>query len=144
MIVFETVTATTARGYYHTLAENLGCSKSPSPLECLRSKPAQLLVDESLLFSSLFVFPFVWMPVIEDPSLSSQPFIPRDPLETLESGDFNKDVEVIMGTNSAEGIIMVYDALLNSSKWRKYADDWENSGTRALFNIADPRFAISF
>ena len=65
-------------------------------------------------------------------------------METLESGDFNKDVEVIMGTNSAEGIIMVYDALLNSSKWRKYADDWENSGTRALFNIADPRFGISF
>ena len=81
------------------------------------------------------------MPVIED--LSSQPFIPRDPTETLESGDFNKDVEVIMGTNSAEGIIMVYDALLNSSNWRKYADDWENSGTRALFNIADPRFGIS-
>ena len=68
----------------------------------------------------------------------------RKKIELVVRPDFNKDVEVIMGTNSAEGIIMVYDALLNSSKWRKYADDWENSGTRALFNIADPRFGISF
>ena len=60
-------------------------------------------------------------------------------MELLRTGDFNTDVEVIMGTNSAEGVIMVYRAILNGSEWGSYARDWANSGPRALFNIADPR-----
>ena len=45
------------------------------------------------------------MPVIEDPTLSSHPFIPRDPLETLESGDFNKDVEVTDVAQAVDDVV---------------------------------------
>jgi carboxylesterase type B len=37
----------------------------------------------------------------------SEPFLPQNPEELLRSGQINTDVEVIIGTNSDEGLILL-------------------------------------
>ena len=42
-----------------------------------------------------------------DMDFISEPFLPQNPEELLRSGQFNTDVEVIIGTNSDEGLILL-------------------------------------
>ena len=42
-----------------------------------------------------------------DMDFISEPFLPQKPEELLRSGQFNTDVEVIIGTNSDEGLILL-------------------------------------
>ena len=47
-------------------------------------------------------------------------FLPDNPEDLLKSGEFNTDVEVIIGTNSDEGLIELLDAMENSSLWNDF------------------------
>ena len=44
---------------------------------------------------------------LSDMDFISEPFLPQNPEELLRSGQFNTDVEVIIGTNSDEGLILL-------------------------------------
>ena len=48
-----------------------------------------------------------------------------------------KSNDLATGTNSDDGLFMVRDALNDTSLWPDYSGDWEQSGTRALFNIPE-------
>ena len=54
----------------------------------------------------------------------------------MESGQFNTDVEVIMGSNSDEGILSVMD-VLRTGQWDEFRNNFDVFGPRNLFNIAN-------
>jgi len=126
----------TAQGLFYDLAGRLHCHELP--LRCMEFKSVESIVYHSKLYSNPpYELPLTWMPVIED--FSPEPFLPKHPMDILKSGDFNTEVEVIIGTNSADGLFMVRDALNDSSLWPDYANSWDIAGTRALFGLVDNR-----
>ena len=77
-----------------------------------------------------------WMPV-PDHDFTSEPFLPGDAENLLESGMFNTEVDVIIGTNSDEGILYLLDVLADPSLWEERRNNFNITGTMNLFNIAD-------
>ena len=126
----------TAQSFFYDLAGKLHCPELP--LRCMEFKSVESIIRHSQLFTNdPYGLPLVWSAVVED-SYSPEPFLPSHPMDILASGDFNTDVEVVIGTNQADGLFMVQQALNDSSLWDQYAQSWESAGTRALFNIPDP------
>ena len=124
----------TARRSYQKLASLLGCENDS--LKCLESKPVESIAKHVIVPLHVpWGLPFTWLPVIEDTSY--EPFLSLHPLEILESGNFDTNVEVIIGTNSDEGVANVEIALNHPILWFLYAFDWDHKGTMALFNIAE-------
>jgi carboxylesterase type B len=71
------------------------------------------------LHPQMSMFPVVFKPYVDD--FSSNPFVPKDPWELIESGSF-EDVPLIIGNNNDEGLAFVYDFYLDSD----LADDLRN------------------
>ena len=55
----------------------------------------------------------------------------------LQNGNINTDVDVIIGTNSDEGLLRLLDALEDPNNWEDFRDTFESAGTKTLFNIAE-------
>ena len=55
----------------------------------------------------------------------------------LQNGNINTDVDVIIGTNSDEGLLRLLDALEDPNNWEDFRDTFETTGTKTLFNIAE-------
>ena len=55
----------------------------------------------------------------------------------LQNGNINTDVDVIIGTNSDEGLLRLLDALEDPNNWEDFRDTFETAGTKTLFNIAE-------
>ena len=79
---------------------------------------------------------YVWMPVI-DGIFTGEPFLPENPEITLHSGNFNKDVEVIIGSTDDEGILFLLEPLADPSSWGKWKDNWSILGPTYLFGILE-------
>ena len=60
-----------------------------------------------------------WMPM-SDINFTADPFLPGESEELLANGQFNKDVQVIIGSNSEEGMLSFFDKIVDPSKWEKY------------------------
>ena len=83
------------------LAIMLGCFSLNirDELECLKAQtPFSLQAAE--LDNGV-----ISQPVI-DWEFAKDPFLPRDPLQALEEGEFATDVEILLGTNSHEGLLL--------------------------------------
>ena len=100
--------------YSRTLAARLGCDPTTSTrmmVECLRTKDVkELLVASSWRHlapeggSYGFGVTRAMLPVIDD--FSSRPFIPREPLEMIKSGNYSQ-VPLVMGKCSPHGMMTV-------------------------------------
>ena len=67
------------------------------------------------------------------------PTFPDDPELLLFNGDFNTDVEVIIGTNSGEGVLYWLYNLFEPSYWDAYRETYDSDGVRKLFQLSrDP------
>ena len=66
------------------------------------------------------------------------PYLPKSVEEIFQSGQFNKNVEVIIGTNSDEGILTVGPATNGYVEWDNFRQNMKENGPTQLFNIADP------
>ena len=77
------------------LALNLGCTSVDEYLECLQSFDATEIINAGKNDK--------WMPTIEST------FLPERPIDILERGEVNP-VEVILGSNAAEGLLWVTNA----------------------------------
>ena len=77
-------------------------------LSCHQSK---LRTAEELVTASQFdPTERSWMPVL-DYEFNSSPFLPYKPEELLQSGQFNTEVEVVLGMTKDEGIVYLLDVL---------------------------------
>ena len=63
---------------------------------------AEKIQENTSLFPQLELNPIPFKPYVDD--FNSDPFLPKDPLDMIESGEFN-DVPLIMGNNKDEGLM---------------------------------------
>ena len=97
-------------------------------LECLKTKSPLALLEMELADG------IISQPVI-DSDFSANPFFPKDPLEILENGEFTTDVEILMGSNNNEGILLTefitgFDHLL----FNTITNNWDIWGPLLLFH----------
>ena len=76
------------------------------------------------------------MPVI-DGIFTGEPFLPENPELILRSGNFNTEVEVIIGSNEDEGILMFFNELKDPSLWEDWKNNFDTKAPTYLFNIVD-------
>ena len=60
--------------------------------------------------------PLIWM-VVSDAEFTANPFMPGNPEELMSTGQFNTEIEVIVGHNSDEGLLFVVAEILDPSLW---------------------------
>ena len=104
-----------------THAQNLNCfSTSISEIiECLQSKSITEIASGDTKGR--------YRPTIESS------FLPRTPIEILTSGDFNKEIEVIIGSNADEGLLIWADAIEDPSQFDSCRDNFEYCGPATLY-----------
>ena len=128
------ITTKNALGHAKSLSIALGCNSEEDELNCLQEKAAEDIIVKSR-FENVIPGRIIWMPA-PDYGYSANPFIPGEPKDLMSSGNFNRDVEVIIGTNADEGILFFFEFLLNPSQWDILKDNFDILGPSALFNIA--------
>lgn len=72
--------------------EELECAEAENKLGCIQNQTLESIMRAGV---------HGWVPSL-DSDFTSMPFFPANPLELLSSGQFNKNVEVIIGTNSGK------------------------------------------
>lgn len=93
--------------YAKKFAQHFGCSENDSTEEALRimrSVPAKAIVEKSGYFRDWdAACPLPWKPIIDDHA--SRPFLPISFEQIIKSGQFAKDMPILAGFNSHEGLI---------------------------------------
>ena len=74
-----------------------------------------------------------WNGVV-DASFTTDCFLSSSPLQLLESGQFNKDVEVILGGNHDEGLQSTVNLVTNPDLLTIIASDWDHYGPLSLLD----------
>ena len=116
--------------------ELLGCDQEQDILSCMQSKEISTIFES--LTSLTDIAATVWGPV-PDSGFTSEPFLPGDPETLMASGDFHKDIEMIIGTNADEGLLNLISAILEPSLWEDYRKNIDIIGPMSFFNIPDPK-----
>ena len=112
------------------LALLLGCwSLDPrQELACLRQQSPYALQAAELDNG------IISQPVV-DWDWAAQPFLPQDPLTALENGDFNTDVEILLGTNMNEGLLITQIILFADNLFfNTMINYWDLWGPLLLFH----------
>ena len=125
--------------FFHALADKLGCEGEP--LNCLELVPPESIIyNADSIFQTTYPWmkPIIWNAVIEDSA--PEPFLTGSPFELMKSGNYNTNAEVLIGTNSDEGMGFLQNALEDPSLWEQYAETWDVSGVRSMFGIADQKW----
>ena len=122
--------------YGEMLKTALQCDQLP--LHCLQSKSIEEILNVMSLGYNNAPFPtaLIWQPV-PDADFISDPFLPEYPEQLLESGQFNTDIDVIIGTNADEGLLVCSNVIQNPCLWPAYQERFEIGGTKTLFGIAE-------
>jgi carboxylesterase type B len=68
-------------------------------------------------------YPLVFKPYIDD--FSQDPFIPKDPWDIINTGEFN-DVPLIIGNNKDEGLNIASEFHEDPSKAEELIKRWDN------------------
>ena len=104
------------------LRELVNCDQEFS-LACLQEKD----MKEIILHTYLLGTGTCWM-AVPDFEYGAEPFLIGDPEEIMASGQFNTDVEIIIGTNVDEGIYAFLEQVVNSSAWDDYRNNFDTRG----------------
>ena len=113
-----------ASTYGYNFATNLNCtSNSDSDLiKCLQKKSVEEIANVANQKQT-------WLPAI-DPT-----FLPKTPLEILQSGDFNNEIEVIMGTNADEGLLVLNGAIEDPTQLDQCRENFDYCGPYSLYYL---------
>ena len=76
-----------------------------------------------MLYPQAAFTPHVFKPYIDD--FNKDPFVPKDPWEMIESGEFNH-VPLIMGHNSDEGLMTAYNFYADPTLFEDIIKRWDN------------------
>ena len=119
---WHVISQSDATSWGYAFAQNLNCSlgSDSALLECLQNKSVHEISTGAIVGTR-------WMPTIEPM------FLPRTPLEILQSGDFNKEIEVIIGSNADEGLLIWADAIEDPSQFDSCRDNFEYCGPATLY-----------
>ena len=81
-----------------------------------------MIMERSAVFDILPGLPLIFKPVVDN--FTSNPFVPRDPWEIIESGEFSQ-VPLIMGANSDEGLFPTLKFYANETMILQMAANWD-------------------
>ena len=114
-----------ANQYGLMLAEKLDClyDDMDITLECIQSKSLDEIIGTYVIGGNL------WMPTVDGS------FIPEDPRFILEKGNFNKNVEIIVGNVADEGLGGVLPLVIDPSGWSEFQDNFRANAPRKFLNI---------
>ena len=118
------------------LSVKLNCYKNGTiewneVLTCIQNKSMEDIVAATNPPTDYaYGYGLIWQPVQDND------FLPGDPEELMKSGNFNSDVEVIIGTNGEEGLLRINPYLFNPSLWEDTKENIETVLPMTLFNIA--------
>ena len=102
--------------------QKVGCGLE-NALACMQSKkPEELLIATS---DAAYA--------VVDSSYTTDSFLPADAEELLKSGQFDTEIEIMIGTTKDEGILMVLEPLSDPSLWHEYQEDFDYVGPLFLF-----------
>ena len=74
---------------------------------------------------------------VPDMDFTSDPYLPGNVMSLLQSGQFDKNIEVIFGNNADEGIFVTGPQTHGFTEWDEYRETFEIEGTAMLFGIAN-------
>jgi len=133
------IPAAKAVEYSDMFLSNLLCT--PGDLACIQSKSMVDIINNTYVLDiqgdALGNFGTAWMPVM-DADFTEDSFLPGNPQDLLNSGEFNSDVEIIIGSNRDEGLLWMLGEMFYSSQYEAMAAGWDMYGPMRIFNIADP------
>ena len=75
--------------------------------------------------------PCPWKPVVD--GYSSKPFLPQRFEDAIRDGNFDKDVVILAGTNSREGLIFSSLFMRYPGRWSLVFNDWEKWSPQFFF-----------
>jgi len=128
----DTISPEYAPYFANLLAKELGCYQEDNALSCMQGIPvADLITTATNMYSGTPL----WNPVI-DANFTLDCFLPGWPEQLLSSGEFSKDIEIMIGTTSAEGSIFI-DALYRYVDWEDYRNNFIENGPYDLFRITN-------
>ena len=117
------------------MAKRLNCDHAEKVLECMQSKNGTEVASMTLLFgkdSGAFLPPWNGVP---DLNFTNDPYFLEDAEILLSTGQFNTEIDVIIGTNKDEGTLGILSVLQGGLSWDDYSKsmNWPSR----LFNIAN-------
>jgi len=121
-----------AVSYGRELIQNLGCEVDTEV--CMQNATVEAILQNTFLHGS--DVDGLWQ-AVDDSSFSSDPFLLGSPKDLLESGQFNTEVEVILGTTKDEGILWVIEPIKNNSLFEKMKMEWDEKWGPLLMGIHD-------
>merc|ERR1719422_2047589 len=75
-----------------------------------------------------------------DISFSKNSFLPDRPKRLMDNGTYNKDVNILLGSNRDEGLLSTWALIQDESQFDIWRDEWnEGRGASMLFGV-DPEF----
>jgi len=121
-----------ALGYSNEMAKVVGCHQEENVLSCMQGIEFSNFVISSWLFNGAFI----WWPVL-DTNFTVDSFLPGYPEQLMSSGEFNTNIDIIIGTNTDEGIVLVDPLRGLGITWEDYKNNFIENGPYKLFNIAN-------
>ena len=94
-----------------------GCDDAENILKCLQSKNFGEVLGTVLEGAGIWALSWHAVP---DKDFTSDPYLPGEVIDLLESGQFNKDIEIIIGTNAAEGILVLAPSTNGLNEWDEF------------------------
>ena len=80
--------------------------------------------------------PLIWV-IVPDDEFTEEPMMPGNPEHLMSSGQFNTEIEVIIGHNSDEGLSFLLPYLMDPSRYKVYQENFDIMAPVGLFNIGN-------
>ena len=103
-------------------------------LKMLKNLPAKSIIEATCFFKDWDVVnPIPWKPTL-DPDQGSEAFMPIPFEEAIRIGKFNKNIVIMAGCTSEEGLVMSSQFHRYPRRWRMLFNNWDRWAPLLLFN----------
>jgi len=122
---FQTSTAAKYGAHSATL---MGCEEEGQLLECLQNKTSADVMALNTLMEGMT------QPCI-DKDVSPLPFLEANPLDLIAEGNYNTEVDIIVGANADEGIMLTEYMIAAPDLLKVIGLEWDILGPLGLFQL---------
>ena len=123
-----------AVNYGQTFTERLNCDQKTNVLNCLQSKSVDDILGQNYMIKDNLN---IWMPVA-DGNFTHDPILPESPDVLLKRGQFDPNIDVIIGTNKDEGLLTFAPQILLPFTWSKTRRNFATQFPMRIFSIPHP------
>ena len=121
--------------YAKEFSTAVGCNQLAKNeiLSCLQDQDVSTIMTTKV--DNMLVYP--WTPIL-DHDFTTDPYLESKNIEhSFESGQFNTDLEIMIGTTADEGIFFIHDYVTGRKNWEDLRNNIDTEGASHFFNIAN-------